>query len=115
MFTKAFNWLLIVAVLIFSIGLYIAYFWIADNVRMFLIFKTAMAILRSPQFYLIVLLLIGLSIIFDVLYIVVVREWQTPIYMLFKSLFTRDDLDHEERERLSRIIAERIKHNMYDL
>ncbi len=91
------------------------YFWIADNVRVFLIFKTANALLRSPLFYLIVLLLIGLSIIFDLLYIVVIREWQTPIYMLFHSLFTRDDLTHEERERISRVIADRIKHNMYDL
>lgn len=115
MFTKAFTWLLVIAIVVFSIGLYVAYFWIADNVWWFLIYKTANVIMRSPLFYLIVLLLIGLSIIFDMLYIVIVREWQTPIYMLFRSLFNRDDLDHEERERLSRIVAERIKHNMYDL
>lgn len=115
MFTKAFTWLLIVAVVFFSIGLYIAYFWIADNVTVFLVYKTALALLRSPLFYLIVLLLIGLSILFDLLYIIVIREWQTPIYMLFRSLFAQEDLDQAERERICRIIADRIKHNVYDL
>lgn len=99
----------------FSIALYIAYFWIADNVKMFLIWKTALALLRSPLFYLIVLLLIGFSIIFDLLYIMWIREYQTPIYMLFRSLFTRDDLDHEEREKIAKILAEKVKRNMYDL
>ena len=115
LFTKAFNWLLIVSVIFFSIALYVVYFWIADNVRVFLIYKTASVLLRSPLFYLIVLLLIGMSILFDLLYIVIIREWQTPIYMLFHSLFTRDDLSQEERARISHIIADRIKHNMYDM
>ena len=115
LFTKAFNFLLFFSVLGFSIVLYIAYFWIADNVRYFLIFKTGKALLSSPTFYLIVLLVIGIAVIFDVFYLVVVREWQTPVYLLFKSLMENKQITNEERERVSKLIAEKIKHNKYDL
>ena len=115
LFTKAFNLLVIVSVLFFSIGLYIVYFWIADNVTLFLIYKTANALLSSPMFYLSVLLVIGISIIFDVLYIMIIREYETPIYLMFKSLVENKNLNSDERERILVIISDKIKKNMYDL
>ena len=115
MFTKAFNFLLFFSVLGFSIALYIAYFWIADNVKFFLIYKTGSVLLRSPTFYLIVLLVIGIAVIFDVFYLVILREWQTPVYLLFKSLIENKQITNEERERISQLIADKIKHNVYDL
>ena len=64
---------------------------------MFLIYKTALELLRSPQFYLVVLLIIGISVLFDMLYIVITREWETPVYLMFKSLMQKKELSMEEK------------------
>ena len=113
MFTKSFTLLSFVSILFLSIGLYIIYFFIADQVSAFKVYKTVLALLISPHFYLIVLLVISISVIFDVLYISMVREIQTPIYVLFNSLVKNKKFTQEERTSMFETIVDKIKRNIY--
>lgn len=95
-FTRFFTWCSIMSVLLFSIGFYILYFFIADNVTIFYVYKTAHALLTSPIFFLSLILIIGIAIMFDVLILIVERELRTPLYLLFKSLMSNEDLEKSE-------------------
>lgn len=69
-----------------SVLLYVAYFFVADNISGFKIFKTAFSVISSPLFYSMLLLVFGVTLIFDLLYITLAREIQTPIYLMFRSV-----------------------------
>jgi hypothetical protein len=114
MYTKNFTILSVSSILFLSVGLYLVYLFIADQVNVFKIYKTAIVVLSSAHFYFIMLLAIGISIIIDVFYIVMVRETKTPIYLLFKSLLERKNLTTDERTSLFTIIVEKIKNNIYE-
>lgn len=89
-FTKFFTWCFVASVLLFSIFIYIAYFFIADMIPVFYIYKTAHALLTSPIFYLNLILIIGVACMFDILVLLLERELRTPLYLLFKSLMQKD-------------------------
>lgn len=85
-FTKFFTWMSFFSVFIFSIGIYIAYFFIADMIPSFVIFRTVYALITSPIFYFNLYLIIGISILFDMFILITEREIKTPLYLLYKSL-----------------------------
>jgi hypothetical protein len=114
MYTKNFTILSVSSILFLSIILYIIYLFIADQVNVFKIYKTAIVVLSSSHFYFIMILVVGVSVIVDVLYIVLVREVKTPIYLLFKSLMERKNLTFDERTALFKVIVDKIKSNIYE-
>lgn len=114
MYTKNFTWLSVGSILFLSIGLYIIYLFIADQVYSFKIYKTAIVVLSSSHFYFILVLVIGVSVIVDVFYIAIVREVKTPIYLLFKSLMERKNITHDERSAIFKTIVENIKKDKYE-
>ena len=103
MFTKHFNVFIFISVILFSIILYIAYFFIADLISVFLIYKTAMAIVSSTYFYLTLLLVIGILFIIDLFILTLDREINTPLYILFKSLIKKKKSFNEERHDFEEI------------
>ncbi len=76
----------ILSVLLLSLLLYFGYSWIADGVFSFKIYKTMNALVNSPQFYLTQVLIIGFFIIVEILLFVIEREFDAPLYLLFKTL-----------------------------
>lgn len=114
MYTKNFTWISVGSILFLSIGLYIIYLFIADQVYTFKIYKTAIIVLSSSHFYFILLLVVGVSVIVDVFYIAIVREVKTPIYLLFKSLMERKNITHDERTAIFKTIVDNIKSNKYE-
>ena len=57
--------------------------------------------------------MVGVSIIFDLLYLIMVREWETPVYMLVRSLVDQKEVLPEEAERVLDLISRKIKENKY--
>jgi len=114
MFTKHFNVFIFVSVILFSIVLYVAYFFIADLISVFLIYKTAMAIVSSGYFYLILLLVLGLLFMIDLFILTLDREVNTPLYILFKSLIMKKKPVNEEKndfEEITRQANEKAEEN----
>ena len=103
MFTKHFNIFIFISVILFSIILYIAYFFIADLISVFLIYKTAMAIVSSATFYLSLLLIIGTLFLIDLFILTIDREINTPMYMLFKSLIMKKKPFNDEKNDFEEI------------
>jgi len=95
-FTRYFTSYSIMSIFIFSIGIYIIYFFVADYVEVFLIYKTVNAILSSPVFYFTLILLTGTGIVFDTLILIIQKETKTPIYLLFKSVMERNITNEEK-------------------
>ncbi len=89
-FTRFFTTYSILSIFVFSFGLYILYFFVADLIEVFFIYKTAMSIITSPIFYLTILLMIGTSMLIDVFILVFQKESKPPLYLLFKSLMEKD-------------------------
>ena len=110
-FTKFFTLCSILSVIVFSIGIYIVYFFVADFINIFLVYKTAMALITSPIFYLKLILMVGTAIMFDFLLLILERELRTPIYLLFKSLMHKKTT---EKEAYFNTIVTNIKNNIYN-
>ena len=78
---------------------------IADYISSFVVYKTLAALLSSPLFYLSVVLIIGVSIMIDVFYLVMERELQTPLFLLYKSLIERKMANQEKIEGFNNIVT----------
>lgn len=91
-FTRFFSWISFASVLVFSLGIYIAYIFISNQISNFYVYKTARALLTSLLFYLVVFLISGVAIIFDVFILVMEREIKTPLYLMFKSLLQKKNV-----------------------
>ena len=111
-FTRYFTSYSILSIFVFSIGIYIVYFFVADFINVFFVYKTALAILSSPLFYLTVLLMMGTAIIFDILILIVQKETRTPLYLLFKSLMERE-ISNEEKIGYFDAIVHQIKEKLF--
>lgn len=79
-----------------SFILYFIYFFVADFISFFIIYKTVYKVVTSPLFYLTVLLVSGLEIVIDVLYRVLEKENEKPLYLKFRSLIDRD-MTHDQK------------------
>lgn len=98
----------LVAVFLLSIVLFFIYMAIVDQISVLLVYKTIRALLNSPVFYLVVILLIGLMMIVDVVYLIVLKETQPPIYVMIRSITERSErsINYDERQsKLEKIIG----------
>lgn len=87
------------------------YFFAADYIKVFKVYKTVDTLLSSPIFFLNILLLVGSAIIFDSLILIIERELRTPIYLLFKSLM---NLSQKERRDYFDFVAKKIKKKLFN-
>lgn len=99
-YTKAYNFLTIGSVLVLSVLLFVAYFWFADSISFFQVYKLGWEVVRSPQLYLVVLASVGVSVIVDGVHLNIQREFRTPISVLFRSLNANLKYSREERDDL---------------
>ena len=106
---------MIISVLLLSILPYVLYFFIADSISAFSIYKTATILLSSYQFYLSVLLLFGISIVVDLFHILLVKELKTPLHILFDSISHDDELSYKEKKTQFKKIAEALKKGEIEL
>lgn len=113
MFTKAYSFLIVGSVFFLSILLYVAYFWFADSILYFDVYKIGRQLVSSPQLFLIVLLLMGVTILADSLYINVIREFKTPLSLLFNSLNVNRKYTREERDVIFRKIIKTLEENNF--
>lgn len=114
MFTKHFNVFIFISVILFSIILYIGYFFIADLISVFLIYKTAMAIISSGYFYLSLLLILGILFMIDLFLLSIDREINTPLYILFKSLIKKKkpfEVEKHDFEEITRQANDKADEN----
>ena len=109
-FTRFFTWCSFVSVFVFSIGIYIVYFFVADMINVFIIYKTALALITSPIFYLNVILLVGMAIMVDTLILILEKELKTPMYLLYKSLI---DNDYKNKDQLFDVLVNKVKKKLY--
>lgn len=109
-FTKFFTWFMVISVFLFSIGIYFVYFFVADYFNIFLIYKTAQALIESPIFYLNLILLIGTQIIVDITILILEKELRTPVYLMFRSLMNQNDEDTLKKLEL---VAREVKPKLY--
>ncbi len=99
-YTKSYNLLTIGSILLLSFVLFAAYFWFADSISYFQVYKLAREVIRSPQLYLVVLASVGVSVIVDGIHLNIQREFRTPIAVLFSSLKANLKYSREERDDL---------------
>lgn len=109
-FTRFFTWCSFISVFVFSIGIYIVYFFVADMINVFIIYKTALALITSPIFYLNVILLVGMAIMVDTLILILEKELKTPMYLLYKSLI---DNDYKNKDQLFDVLVNKVKKKLY--
>lgn len=112
MYTKAINSIIMGSVWIFGFLFYIAYFWIEDSIPVFKVFKVGSVFTGSFYTYFLIFLIVGTAVIIDVLHITLLREFDTPIYLLFKSLIRKKDINDSEKEKLFRIIVQKYKNQL---
>ena len=85
---------------IFHFSKYIIYFFIADLISSFLIFRTAIAIITSALFYINLILVICISLMYNIFFYSIEREIQTPIYQLYFSILKRKNLNENQKQEL---------------
>lgn len=105
MHTKSFTWMSFFSILALSLGPYIAYMFIADNVFVFKVYKTVRQLLVSPHFYLVVFSCLSLSIIYDILVISFIRETETPTYLLYRSIMKNKSLTKDEKRKIFELVT----------
>ena len=111
LFTKNFTFLSILTVLCLSLLIYVIYFFIADATSIFLVYRTATAILGSPLFYCCLILLSFFMVMIDIFMMTVIRETKTPMYMMYQSI--QDNYKEVERESSYKKLVSQVKNNIF--
>lgn len=86
-----------------SFIVYLVYFFVADLISGFKIYKTAKSLLSSPPFYFMLLLILGCTVLVDITIITLEREIKTPIYHLFRSIEEKASNPHEKHRFYAKI------------
>lgn len=107
-YTKSYNVWTIGSVLVLSLFLFIAYFWFADSISYFQVYKLGNALVKSPQLYLVLLAAVGVSVIVDGVHLNIQREFRTPLSILFRSLDANKKYSRDERDALFAKIVKKV-------
>lgn len=110
-----FNVFTLSSIFVLSIFLYIGYLFFADTISIFEIYRTARVVLSSAQYYLIFVFTVGFSILTDVFYILYIREYKTPLYVLFNSLTKSKLKPYKEKKEMFEKISFGIKNGYFEL
>lgn len=98
------------ALIITSIGIYIAYLWFADTMDEYPIARTANMLFTTPHFYLIVLMNLTIVLLLETMYIYIKKEYYTEAADYIVSLVkNNNEGDHQKFERIEKeILQERV-------
>ena len=95
-YTRYWTIFTILTLVITSLGSYFAYIWISDSVQSFAVYKTAVILFSSQQFYMSILLNLGVIFFADLAYIYIKTEYQTSIIDIFNKIVQWKKEDVEE-------------------
>ena len=84
--TRYWTILTISALIFTSLGLYLAYIWLANAVSSLLLFQTALVMFSSCDFYLIVILNVGVIFIFDNVYFYFKARYHASLVDYFRGI-----------------------------
>lgn len=107
-YTKSYNLLTISSILVLSLLLFVVYFWLADSISYFQIYKLGRELIQSPQLYLVALATVGVSVLVDGITLNLQREFRTPLSVLFHSLDANKKYTREERDELFTKIISKV-------
>ena len=85
-YTRYWTILTFLALIITSLGSYFAYIWVSDTVKSFVVYKTAVILFSSQQFYMSIFLNLGVIFFADLAYIYIKTEYQTSIIDIFNKI-----------------------------
>ena len=97
--TKTWTWMNWIAILLFSLLIYIGFVLLGDNLAFFNSYQTASIVLTSYTFYLIVLLISVTVMLFDMHVLILRKEIFTPMSMFFSSIIRRNKEGENETFR----------------
>lgn len=109
LYTKSLSIVIFLAVWFGSFAAYIVFSWILDSIPVFKVFKIGREFAGSYLTYFLVFLIVGSVILIDILAITLEREFETPIYILFKSLMRKKSFKDDEKERMFNTIVKNYK------
>jgi hypothetical protein len=89
LYTKTWTWMNWLAIVVFSIVIYIGFVWLGDMLTFFNSYKTARMTFNSAHFYLLVVLSSTLIYVFDMTLLILMKEVYTPLSMFFSSIMRR--------------------------
>ena len=98
-----------------SIIPYIIYLFVADSLSFFDIYKTAYVVLTSAHYYFIIISCVGVSVLIDLFYISMLREFKTPLYILFNSVSKNQKLHYREKKKIFNNLVNALKEGKIDL
>ena len=121
LYTKTWTWMNWMAIIVFSIVIYIMFVLLGDIMTFFNSYKTASITFGSCQFYLLVLFFTVIVYIFDMTLLVVTKEVFTPLSIFFSSIMRRRShkrdpeifdkivFDYKRREKLRKANQDAIR------
>jgi len=105
-FTRYWTTLSAAAIVITSLGFYFAYVWIANSVSSFNVYETADSLFSSQQFYLSVLLSVGVVFTVDMTYVFLRSEYKATVSDLFNRILS---MRKENDESVFKVLIDKEK------
>jgi hypothetical protein len=107
--TKSISIMVFLAVWFGSFVAFVASSWVLDSIRVFKVYKIGREFAGSYLTYFLVFLVVGTVLLVDIMAITLEREFETPIYLLFKSLIRKKAIREEEKERMFNTLVKNYK------
>lgn len=89
LYTKTWTWMNWMAIILFSVVIYLLFVWLGDMLTFFNSYKAAGVTFQSCHFYLLVLFFTVLVYVFDMALLIVRKELFTPLNTFFSSIMRR--------------------------
>lgn len=93
------------SLIVLSIGLYIAYVWVASEIELLNVYKTTLMLFSTPHFYLICALNTGIVFLADSLYVYVKKEYFTETVDYLRAMVKKGVDDDVEKFDKIEVIA----------
>jgi hypothetical protein len=89
LYTKTWTWMNWMAIVLFSVVIYVGFVWLGDILTFFNSYKTARITFNSLPFYLLVTWCSIIIYVFDMTLLILTKEVYTPLSMFFASIMRR--------------------------
>ena len=109
LYTKFWTSLMWIMLILLSVGLYIAYMWLAGEVAYFIVYQTTAKLFSTYDFYLIVALSVGVVFLADTSYIYIKKEYFTETVDYLKAIVKKGQEDDRSKLEMIEHIAMRSK------
>lgn len=89
LYTKTWTWMNWMAIVLFSMVIYVGFVWLGDMLTFFNSYKTARITFNCVHFYLLVAWCAVIIYVFDMSLLILKKEVYTPLSMFFSSIMRR--------------------------